>query len=102
MESLDLKAPKICPKASTLSQEISPLFIAKLDSFEYVIEGLSINTLDADWIKSVSVFKDSTAIYKYGCKGKNGVIIVRFKENLENLIINIDFHGKQPPVFHYE
>ncbi len=89
MESLDLKTPQIDSQAFPFSQETSPLLIAKLDSFEYVIEGLAINTLDSDWIKSVSVLKDSTAIKKYGCKGKNGVIVVRFIEDLEKVMIKL-------------
>jgi len=58
-----------------------PLWIVKTDSIEFVLDSLSTKRIDTEWIRSISVLKESTATVKYGGSGKNGVIIITLKED---------------------
>ena len=53
-----------------------------------VIEGKSISSkgifISPEYIKSITVLKDQSAVEKYGEKGKNGVVIVATKPNLSD------------------
>ena len=80
MESLDLEAPCITSKNKVLFSKSGPLMIVKIDSIEIELDSISSNNLDKDWIQSITVLKDSKATERYGCKGENGAIIIRLKE----------------------
>ncbi len=63
------------------SSENGPLIIVKFNSREYELGSLSGSNLEVKWIKSVTVLKDSWAETKYGCKGRNGVVIIELKKD---------------------
>lgn len=46
----------------------------------------SLNGLDAEDIKSISVLKDSSAVATYGFAAKNGVILVTTKSGIDKII----------------
>jgi len=73
------------------TQAIDILFECYLDSIEeknkplYIVNGKEIEekeflTINPDKIDSVNILKDKNAEYKYGIKGKNGVIEVKLKK----------------------
>jgi len=61
--------------------EAGPLLIVKFNSHEFELENLSKSNMDVNWIKRITVIKDSNAEELYGCRGRNGVVIIEFKEN---------------------
>ena len=79
-ESLNLKVPIISSKNTTLVSRTGPIFIVKIDSFEYKLDSISSNHLDADWIQSIIVLKDNEVKEKYGCEGEHGLVIIRLKK----------------------
>lgn len=70
-DSLTLSASTI-----TLSGEKKPLFV--LDG--KIISEEELKKLSPDAIESVNVYKDKTAVEKYGDKGKNGVVEITLKK----------------------
>ncbi len=40
----------------------------------------TLKTMNPDLIESISVYKDSSAIVRYGERGKNGVILIKMKQ----------------------
>ncbi len=73
------KKDKIIKTKSEFSfnpDERQPLFI--LDDKEITAE--EMKNIDVNSIQSLSVFKDESAIKKYGEKGKNGVIVIKLKK----------------------
>ena len=88
-ESFERGTPQISYKTMLWNSESGPLMILKTDSAEYMLDSLWI---DSEWIQSISVFKDGKATEMYGCKGKNGVIIISLKEDhIEDFI-----EGREP------
>ena len=66
-------------KESPFNNPCNPLYI--LDGKE--ISKKEMENLRRESIKSVNVFNDAEAIVKYGGKGKNGVVIIESKKDLE-------------------
>jgi len=60
-----------------INSATSPLFI--LDGKE--ISGSEMKKLNPDSIQSISVLKNRTAVYSYGEKGKNGVVLITLKKH---------------------
>ncbi len=54
----------------------NPLYI--IDGKEATVE--ESKAIDPNLIESIDVFKDKTALKKYGEKGKNGVIVITLKK----------------------
>ena len=63
--------------------KINPLVF--VDSFKTDISYL---VLDPDKIESINIFKDSSAISKYGDEAKDGVILIQPKKNVQFLRID--------------
>lgn len=40
----------------------------------------TLKTMNPDLIESISVYKDSSAVVRYGERGKNGVILIKMKQ----------------------
>jgi len=62
-----------------------PLFIVNGEELE---EGTEMSSIDSDNIASVMIFKNKKAIEKYGEKGKNGVVVIRTKDDKESVNTN--------------
>jgi TonB-dependent SusC/RagA subfamily outer membrane receptor len=72
------KTPKITLRGVHKSNMIEPLVV--IDGNKQYIRGTSVlNEVDQDNIESISVFKDSLALAKYGLDGVGGVIEVTTK-----------------------
>ena len=66
---------------NTYSSETDPLLIVKFNAHEYELGSLSKSNLDVNWIKNITVIKDSRAEEMYGCRGRNGVVIIELKKD---------------------
>jgi len=77
-----------------LAQQAKPVPLILVDTFATDLKYL---VLDADKIASVNVFKDSVATNLYGPGGKNGVVIIRTKEQINFLRLNALFDKYELP-----
>jgi len=77
MESVDWEIPEISEKGRLPYFKAGPLMIVKIDSIEIELDSITKNNIEADWIKSIHVYKQDNMIEKYGYKAKNGVIFIR-------------------------
>ena len=87
MESSNVKIPIISSKDTTLFSRTGPILVVKIDSFVYKLDSKSSYRLDRDWIKSITVLKNSDAKEIYGYTGEDGIAIIRlFKNHEEDFI----------------
>jgi TonB-dependent SusC/RagA subfamily outer membrane receptor len=56
---------------------------------------VDLSRLDPKMIESSNVIKDASATYKYGAKGKNGVIEITMKKNSSSLPLTLYNNDKQ-------
>jgi len=70
MPSVTLRGP------NSVSQDNSPLYV--IDGFP--IQGVDLNSYNADDIESIEVLKDASATAIYGSRGANGVILITTKK----------------------
>ncbi len=59
------------------------LILVRTDTVDYEIGTGKLNTIDSDWVASIGVLKDATAVEAFGDRGKDGVIIIALKEDHE-------------------
>lgn len=67
--------------SGTNSSDNSPLYIIKSKNTDLTIPQTALKDINPNDIESISVLKDKSAIDLYGEKGKNGVIIIKLKED---------------------
>ncbi|PZX59743.1 TonB-dependent receptor-like protein [Algoriphagus ratkowskyi] len=79
VESTSNSSPKIILQASGTTPENAPLYM--LDTKDGMKELKSLNSINPNDIDSINVLKDKAAITTFGEKGKNGVIIIKLKED---------------------
>ncbi|MEP0713157.1 periplasmic heavy metal sensor [Algoriphagus sp.] len=73
-------SPKVALKvAGTSSNSAPPLYY--IDTKDGMKQLKEISTINPDNIQSIEVLKDKSAIDLFGDKGKNGVIIIKLKED---------------------
>jgi TonB-dependent SusC/RagA subfamily outer membrane receptor len=70
---------KIVVQSTYTSQEDGPLYM--LDTKDGMKELKDLKKLNPNDIESINVIKDAAAINTYGEKGKNGVIVIKLKED---------------------
>ncbi len=61
------------------SQANAPLYM--LDTKDGMKEFKDLSKINPNDIESINVIKDASAINAFGEKGKNGVIVIKLKEN---------------------
>ncbi|WP_339875866.1 Spy/CpxP family protein refolding chaperone [uncultured Algoriphagus sp.] len=74
-----ISSPKVIVHSSSPNQEDAPLYI--LDTKDGMKQLSNFNKINPDDIESINVLKNESATDTYGEKGKNGVIIIKLKEN---------------------
>ena len=60
-----------------------PLIILQDGTATYKLESTALKDIDPDWIDAVDVLKDVKATEKFGETGKDGVVIITFKQNVD-------------------
>lgn len=63
------------------SDGVNPLYVIKNANGDIIINADDMSSLDPDKIESVSVLKGKSATTVYGTKGKNGVVVIKLKQN---------------------
>lgn len=68
------------------SSASSALFVLKAGTKSYQSKAnkedeISLESLDARWVESISVLKGNDALALYGEKGRDGVVIIRLKDH---------------------
>lgn len=71
------KQVRICGCGSWTAAN-SPLFLVFSRKKRFKVT--SINNIKPNWIKSLSILKDSTTVLSYGQEGKNGVILLTIND----------------------
>ncbi|PZX52672.1 Spy/CpxP family protein refolding chaperone [Algoriphagus chordae] len=77
--SLSSSTPKIVVQSTASNQKNAPLYI--LNTKDGMQEVKTLDFIKPDDIESIEVLKDKSAIDLFGEKGKNGVIIIKLKED---------------------
>jgi hypothetical protein len=63
--------------------EANPLIILKDGESSFKIEKSALKEIDESWIDKMDVLKGEKAIQMYGKEGKDGVVVITFKEGAE-------------------
>lgn len=71
--------PRIIVQGLSSSQENAPLYM--LDTKDGMKEFKDFSKINPNDIESINVIKDASAINTFGDKGKNGVIVIKLKED---------------------
>jgi len=73
------------PKKSVIANPVKPYFVLQSGEKSVGIDQddstFDINVINPEGIKEIQVFKDKTAIDKYGEKGVNGVVLIVFNDS---------------------
>lgn len=82
---------RICsPSRAEMLARPQPLYVFNIGKYQYKIDGKEmlinnkLSTISPQNIQSISIAKDKESISAYGDEGKNGVIIITFKDNKES------------------
>jgi hypothetical protein len=73
------------PQKQTTNQitDKRPLIVLEDGADNYIMESTAIKEIDPDWIDAVEVLKDAKAIERFGEEGKDGVVIITLKKDVE-------------------
>ncbi|RAU82241.1 hypothetical protein [Pontibacter arcticus] len=64
---------------------VSPLLIIQDGKDAYRLDkSVMLDEIDPNWIDSMDVLKGEEAMEKFGLEGKDGVIVITFKEDVED------------------
>lgn len=72
-------SPKVAVRVAGTSEYGNPLYL--IQNKDGTKQVSSLDHIDPNDIESINVLKDKSAVEKYGEKGKNGVIIIKLKED---------------------
>lgn len=82
---------RICsPSRAEMLSRPHPLYVFNIGKYQYKIDGKEMLTnnklsnFSSKNIENISISKDKESIYAYEDEGKNGVIIITFKDNKES------------------
>lgn len=87
LEKLSAAAPRVMIGAvTTISSSNKPLYVINAGKKSCILEDGSLKDLNPEWIESIKILKDASAIAHYGAKAANGVVLVGIKRKYTSKI----------------
>ncbi|ALJ00345.1 hypothetical protein DC20_16915 [Rufibacter tibetensis] len=78
---------KVRTSAVKVTSTAQPLYFLKTGSANVPLNFADIQSLDKEWIKSISVLKDKNAIEQFGQTAKHGVVLIELKAEQEQAFL---------------
>lgn len=94
----NLSAQDLLPKKKGLGEKTyavktisssQPLYLLKTDSANVPINQAALQELKQEWVKSVSVLKDTPAVEQFGAHGKHGVVLIELEPAHEQAYLQL-------------